>query len=340
MSDQQPTKKTDDQVEDDQVVKNTEDGDEEDDLTTGQSLCMLGVIVCGRAMMSLPLSSLYLAFDMATHFALHFMIAGGACLAGFFMPKWNLRTAIVLTIAGVIGIGYVAKQAPYATAKISTPANTKALKLMTYNSWLTNHNWQGIVEEIKAKDPDIVTILEISHEKTKLMDALAKTYPYRVDCREVHYCHAAVLSKFPFAQQKIQTRWNGPPYIHVTYGKELSGLNVFAVHTIRPPYYNAHWRQIVALSKRVEAVKGLRVVMGDFNSTPFSRTLNKFGDYTNLKRITAKPTWPAHVGNLPQVAIDHIFISPEIKVLKKHFLGNSVGSDHFPVNAVVSVPIN
>ena len=96
------------------------------------------------------------------------------------------------------------------------------------------------------------------------------------------------LSKFAIADKKVQTRWNGPPYIQITFGKELGGLKLFAVHTIRPPYYNAHWRQIVALSKRVDKVKGLKVVMGDFNSTPFSRTLNKFGSYTKLKRITAK----------------------------------------------------
>jgi len=338
LSDQQSKNVPDDQIKD--GAADNEDGEDEEELSRGKSLCMLGVIVAGLAMMSLPLSYMFLIFDMASHFALHFMVFGGACLAGFFMPKWNLRTAIVLTIVGVVGIGYMAKRAPYAKASITVPAKTKALKLMTFNSWLSNQNWQGVVDEIKEKDPDIITILEISHEKSPLMDALAKKYPYRVDCREVNFCHAALLSKFPFVEKKIQTRWNGPPFIQVKYGKELGGLSVFAVHTIRPPYYNAHWRQIVALSKRVDMVKGLKIVMGDFNSTPFSRTLNKFGSYTKLKRITAKPTWPAHLVGLPQVAIDHIFVSPKIKVLKKHFLGNSVGSDHFPVNAVVGVPVN
>ena len=333
MTDQQPNN-----VPEDQVKDGTEKDDDEEELSRGKSLCMLGVIVAGLAMMSLPLSGVFLIFDMASHFALHYMILGGACLAGFFMPKWNFRTAIVLTIAGMVGVGIMAKRAPQANASYTVPAKTKAVKLMTFNSWIGNDNWQAVVDEIKDKDPDIVTILEISTEKIKLVGALAAKYPYRVDCREIHYCHAAILSKIPFVDQKVQTRWNGPPYIRVTYGKELAGLNLFAVHTIRPPHYQAHWRQIVALSKRVDMVNGLKIVMGDFNSTPFSRTLNKFGDYTKLKRITAKPSWPSYVG-LPQLAIDHIFISPEIKVLKKSYLGNNVGSDHYPVNTVVAIPV-
>ena len=131
-----------------------EPDDDDEELSRGKSLCMLGVVVAGLSMMSLPLSGLYLIFDMASHFAMHFMIAGGAFLAGFFMPKWNLRTAIVLTIIGVVGIGFVAKRAPpLNSASVTAPQGTKALKLMTFNTWLSNKNWQGIVDEITRQRP-------------------------------------------------------------------------------------------------------------------------------------------------------------------------------------------
>ena len=128
--------------------------------------------------------------------------------------------------------------------------------------------------------------------------------------------------------------------MQVKFGRELGNLTLVAVHTIRPPHYRAHFKQIGALASAINAVKGKKVVMGDFNSTPFSRTLNTFTKRTRLKRLTDTPTWPAQFGGLPQVAIDHIFVSPVLKTLSPHRLGNNSGSDHFPVSVVVAVPLN
>ena len=313
----------------------TDEGEPE--YSTGKVLCMLGVIACGLLMLSLPLSKVFLAVDMLTHFALHYMIAGGALLAGFFLPRWNWQGATVLVIAGVVMIGYSATHRP---EPVEQPASTgeKRLKLMTFNTWLQNHNWRAVVNEIISKNPDVVTLMEFGHEKVPVLRALKKRYPYQINCQKVRSCHMAVLSKYPFINSKVRTRWRGPPYIRVSFGQQLGNLNLFAIHTIRPPHFRAHFKQISALSQAVNGHKGLRIVMGDFNSTPFSRTLNTFADRTRLKRITDTPSWPAHVGELPQVAIDHIFVSPKIKVLAPHRLGNRSGSDHFPVNAVVAIP--
>ncbi len=314
-----------------------DDQDEDDDYSNGKALCALGVVACGLLMFTLPLSKVVLAVDMLTHFSLHYMIAGGALLAGFFLPRWNLRVAVILIVAGVIMIGYNATHKSVPVEQAAT-AGQKRLKLMTFNTWLRNHNWQGIVREIIDKKPDVVTLMEFGDDKAPLLKALKKQYPYQLSCLEIHYCHMAILSKFPFINSKVRTRWRGPPYIRIAFGKALGNLNLFAVHTIRPPHYNAHMKQISYLSAAVNQRRGLKIVMGDFNSTPFSRTLNTFAKRTRLKRLTDTPSWPAHIGGLPQVAIDHIFVSPKIRILSPHRLGNSRGSDHFPVNAIVAVP--
>ena len=51
------------------------------------------------------------------------------------------------------------------------------------------------------------------------------------------------------------------------------------------------------------------------------------------------PSWPSFFG-LPQLGIDHIFLSPGLRVLKEPLIGDSAGSDHFPVIATVGVPSN
>ena len=209
---------------------------------------------------------------------------------------------------------------------------------MTFNSWLSNDDWQQVVKEVKRQNPDIVALIEFGSEKRQLLKKLKASYPYQTDCLVSRNCHMAVLSKFKFHDSKARMRWRGPPFLQVSFGGKLAGLQLFAVHTIRPPHYRAHFKQISALARTVNEAKGLKIVMGDFNSTPFSYTLKSFENETGLKRLTNTPSWPATYGQLPQVSIDHIFVSKKIRVLQEHYLGNSSGSDHFPVNVVVAVP--
>ncbi len=96
-------------------------------------------------------------------------------------------------------------------------------------------------------------------------------------------------------------------------------------------------RQMQALSAWLETIPGRHIVMGDFNATPFSRMLSTLEEATGLRRLTELPTWPAWIG-LPQIAIDHIFASPDITLLRPEMIGNPSGSDHYPIALTVSVP--
>jgi endonuclease/exonuclease/phosphatase family metal-dependent hydrolase len=49
-------------------------------------------------------------------------------------------------------------------------------------------------------------------------------------------------------------------------------------------------------------------------------------------------TWPAHLG-LPQIAIDHILLSPTLRIAGPARIGAPAGSDHYPVSAEIAVPV-
>ena len=70
--------------------------------------------------------------------------------------------------------------------------------------------------------------------------------------------------------------------------------------------------------------------MGDFNATPFSRLLGTFANRSHMNRLTSLPTWPTWL-SLPQVAIDHVFVSRGIRILEAARIGGNAGSDHYPV---------
>jgi endonuclease/exonuclease/phosphatase (EEP) superfamily protein YafD len=85
----------------------------------------------------------------------------------------------------------------------------------------------------------------------------------------------------------------------------------------------------------VDRSPGEHIVMGDFNATPYSRQLQTFQRNSGLSRLTYLPTWSSKLVQLPQIDIDHIFVSASIEPLGRAFIGGSAGSDHYPVIATI-----
>ena len=75
---------------------------------------------------------------------------------------------------------------------------------------------------------------------------------------------------------------------------------------------------------------------GDFNTGAWSASFNEFLGTTKLVPFaTLIPTWPAYPVAVPQVALDHILVSPELAVIRAG-AGPATGSDHLPVFAEIT----
>lgn len=125
--------------------------------------------------------------------------------------------------------------------------------------------------------------------------------------------------------------------VRATFGRELSGLTLIGAHTIRFPNLRAQLTQLGELADLARKLPGPRIVLGDFNATPSSRLLRSFEQRSLLRRLDGwLPTWPART-QIPQLAIDHIFASEEVKTVEEVRIGNNAGSDHFPLVVRVAI---
>lgn len=100
----------------------------------------------------------------------------------------------------------------------------------------------------------------------------------------------------------------------------LNGIPVTLLGTHPLPPGSAEYArlrndQLRAIATKVQASKGLTIVLGDLNATPW---------------------WPAYlpIGRIP---LDHCLVSPSIYVINKQ-LGPNVGSDHLPVVIDLEIP--
>jgi endonuclease/exonuclease/phosphatase (EEP) superfamily protein YafD len=305
----------------------------------GRAACVYLFLFGVAGLIAGRLGVLWIDFDVFAQFTLQFGVIAFAGLAGFFMRRARTLTALTIMIFGYIAIGlwpHVVSDRPGPAASVAAAA--RQLTILSFNASLINLNAEAVAREVESHDPDIVVLIESGSEKRQVFERLRSNFPYQVNCLELEYCDMAVLAKFPIASHEGHVLWRGPPVIRATFGPELNQLTVFGVHSTRFPHQRSQLIQLIELAKYVDKSPGERIVMGDFNATPYSRLLQTFQRNSGLNRLTNLPTWPAAL-QLPQIDIDHIFVSAGLKPAGKARIGLPAGSDHYPVIGVVTLAV-
>ncbi len=286
----------------------------------------MGGLALGR------LGQLYPAFDVFAQFSAQFIFVVFAFSFATFMPKYKALIGVVLFIMMCVAYGAwpIYFSGEVTKGPFPMAAGERAFKVAHFNTFVLNHDLAATTKEIERLDADVITLIEFDDTKKSVLLSLQRTYPFQYDCNDERYCHMAILSKHPILAVSAKAHWVGPAYISAKLGGVMQGLTVFGVHTTRFPRSRAQLKQINALVQLLQSQSDDLIVMGDFNATPFSRITTTLEQGTGLSRVTHMPTWPATYG-LPQLAIDHVFVSPKIRVLADQQVGNPSGSDHFPI---------
>jgi endonuclease/exonuclease/phosphatase (EEP) superfamily protein YafD len=301
--------------------------------------CLLGIGAGLAGLAFSRLGQLWIAFDVFSHFTLHYLILIFSFTVGLFMPRAKTLVALILVILLTGALSFWPYYASTHVAAARAPAeNERVLKVATFNTWFFNQNPDFIVAEIKRLDADVVTLIEMSSRTQTSLLALKEKYPFQENCSNTEDCDIAIISKLQLNNMQYKSSWEGPEYLRASLGPDYGNVTIFGIHTTRFPHPRAQFKQIRAMASEVEKTAGQHIVMGDFNATPFSRVTQTFAIEANMKRLTDLPTWPARLG-LPQVAIDHIFVSNGIHALGGESIGENAGSDHFPITIQLAIPV-
>lgn len=300
--------------------------------------CKLGLLIGIGGLIGTRLGQLWIAFDVFAQFTLQFAIVTLAFLVALVLPRGRLTVAFLLIIAGLLAIGvwpHVASRSPQVIG--AAKPGEQVITVASFNTWYDNAQSEAIAAEVERLDADIMTLIEVGPGNRAILEHLRAKYPYQADCFRIDFCDLAILSKFPVTEHSGKEDWDGPSMIMAKLGPEAGGLTVIGVHTIRFPHSRAQLHQVQALGRLIETISGPKLMMGDFNATPFSRITSTISDHTGMLRLTQLPSWPSRI-DLPQVAIDHIFVSPGIHPVEDERIGNPAGSDHYPVTMKLALP--
>ena len=288
--------------------------------------------------------------DAFSHFRMHLAVASlavaGIAAAAGLQVTW--RHVVAALAIALVNLGFALK---FDRAPLVAAAGGSTLKVMTVNVLYRASNDDQIVAEIAAEQADVVLFQELTKARQSLLGRLAVTHPWQISCADSSTtrpwrCDVAIVSRHPWeAAAAAAVGTTATKLAWARFGADRGHLLVASVH-LQWPLISDQAAQLRAVRDRLATHAGPMVVAGDLNAAPWSAAVRGFTRQSRLRSAGGfTPTWPRRTfvhGHacavcIPQMQIDHVFVSPQVRVLDVR-TGRDVGSDHLPLIAQLEVP--
>jgi endonuclease/exonuclease/phosphatase (EEP) superfamily protein YafD len=284
----------------------------------------------------------YVAFDDNRYLA-----ALNAQTVWLFLPAyivasaaWCFRRVAIGCVATVAVVFHaVTVTASIGSAEPIPPAAATAphLRVLTANLSWSNPTKARLTHELLRARADVVAVQEVTPIWLDVLKDLGfdDTYPFRVTRPLEDSRGMALYSRYPLSNVVVLAP-NRSPTISARITVRGRAVSFVDVHAIGPPDgMSAHRESITMIRDLTRRLPEPRVVAGDFNATPYNRTMHRMQDL-GLDSVHERRgrglavTWPNGHHPVPPVQIDHVLVDASVVVLAVTELAGT-GSDHKPV---------
>jgi endonuclease/exonuclease/phosphatase (EEP) superfamily protein YafD len=280
-----------------------------------------------------------------------------AALALCFRPRWLAALGPLVFLWNIGAIW------PYLPIGAPAAAETEgaALKVVSANVWYRNDGYEAAVNYFESTDADVIALIEVTPQWLTALQPLYGKYPYRIDCMQsTPPCEMMLMSKHPFQRAyagRIEGRSPTVAWGEIAFqGRTITVAathfawplraamdsdRVIANSALQPAFSEAYplqqSEQAANLAQYLKTLGPDLVLMGDFNSVPWSRTQRTLRAATGLQNAGPMvPTWPSWQPSWIRLPIDHIMTRGALS--RGNFKsGYFIGSDHLPVEAEIAV---
>lgn len=282
--------------------------------------------------------------DLFAHLRPQYCIGLGIiCVFAFALKQ---RAAALVALAGwmINGAALVPHAKSWATP--GSTATGQTWTIVSINLLQGNREPARVVRYLEETRPDIVVFQEVTERLAKELEPLHGQYPYRVVRSAKDQFGLALFAREQPLETSVEVVGNRAKDIALFARWESPGGS-FALAAIHPDKPDKEWKaanraqylgNIVRWTdtsrKRGDAV----VVLGDFNATPWSHSMQTLLTQTHLRNANDRrifgaswSAWQPH-----QLLIDHALLS-EDWALHRCEIGPDVGSDHRPLFVRVSL---
>ena len=217
------------------------------------------------------------------------------------------------------------------------------LKVLSLN--LLKSNDQGgdaALEVVRRWQPDVIWLVEYTPAWQRLLRAGLPDFPHRLERPDLGSFGAAMYSRHPFVVADLVPgghEWS--PFGRAVVQTPHGPIGILGVHP-PPPLPSAakieeRDRGLAAIPQWLERMPPRRIVLGDFNATPWNEAFVAMRQRCGLSLGSTRwwlPSWPDPLPALLRVPIDHVLVAGDL-VVEHAELGASIGSDHRPLLATI-----
>jgi len=273
-----------------------------------------------------------------------------------YLPAWIVAVVALVgrryVLAGsalLIVVAQIAFMLPELTAAEPLPSWALAapsIRLFDANVYASNPSMAGYAEEIKAYQPELLTMEEaVPSDVTQLKaDGALASLPYTVQIKRYDPFAFFVASMYPLTDVHVDYLFDQPLIVKMSMQLPSGPQTVWVVHSTGPvPRSFSVWsHQVEEINQQVRqrGPAGLLLV-GDFNSTWGNKWFRQIlgAGMTDGAAARARPfqmTWSQTKPIIPPaVRIDHVLTGSGLAVTTIA-TGNGPGSDHRDVQATVA----
>jgi endonuclease/exonuclease/phosphatase (EEP) superfamily protein YafD len=281
------------------------------------------------------------AFDLFSHFRVQYSVAA-LFLA---VALWSLRRrmpAVLVLVVAAVNLWFVAPHL-VGVAQATTTAGESAnpVRVLSVNVFGFNEDFERVLRYVRAENPDVLIVLEVTPEWADAIRKLSPDYAYEWIHPGDLRSGIAVLSRdVPSTASELDLGGTGEPSLILTLHTAEGPLSILGTHLYWPlgeRVSAVRNRQMRTLAQIARTHAGPLVIAGDLNVTPFSPHFTQLLRDGRLRNCAPglQPTWPARLPFL-FITIDHCLASEGVRV-DDFRVGEYVGSDHYPIVMDVAV---
>jgi endonuclease/exonuclease/phosphatase (EEP) superfamily protein YafD len=277
-------------------------------------------------------------FELASHFRLQWLTVQLLLLV--VLLSWRHWTLVALTLPlTIVNAAALADYWPRPGGDLGPGA---VVELWSANLYARNTDHGRFIARVREAQPALLVLQEVDTRWADALMPLAAVYPHQMVVARDGPFGIAVLSRVPLLAPTVVDLRGAPAIdtgVMLSDGREF---RLVAVH-LRPPSSAAlaaeRNRQLDELAALLQGDIRPRMVVGDFNSTPYSPLLADWLGQTGLRdsRRGRGPgmSWPTYFPPLG-IPIDHCMLSDDVDVIGVR-RGPAFGSDHFPLEVRLSL---
>jgi len=284
-------------------------------------------------------------FELLSHFVPQYTLVLGILTVWLMLAKrqhWAWITLCVLATQAFQLWPFFSHHTSYVSQVSTGRMKEEDVRILQYNVDRNNDNVNDMAHWIisHSEDVDIVVLLEVTDKWQVAIERIKWSYPYHISKEVRGNRQIVVLSRLLIDELEVQELADGISGI-VLRGVTINGDAPFVLYGIHPaaPVFPRLAKQrnavLMAAGKSIalEPAK-YKMLVGDFNTTPFSpffkKAMEVSGLYNSSEGMGVWGTWPSFFPRLFTITIDNMLVSKWIKVANKQ-LGPAMGSDHYPV---------